>query len=286
MLTLITGVPGSGKTLYAVSLIHEYLKSGRQVFTDIEGINIIGVQLAPEDWRECPDGAVVVYDECQQRYGPDGAGRSGRSDIQDLEVHRHRGFDIVLITQHPKLLHAHIRRLIGRHHHVFRMYGGQTAKIFTRDGQIDIDKPSQLKDQDSIVWTYPTQYFDQYKSATLHTHKRKLPAWLKRSAIAMLIFVAISGALMYKASDFFPGNYATPAKAAQAAAPERAVASPTQPLASAPVYAVSGCMSSARACRCYGSQGEPLIEMDEASCRAYIRHPLYQPIQLSNGRGT
>lgn len=277
MLILITGVPGSGKTLYAVGLIHDYLKQGREVYADIDGLKIPGVHPAPLDWRECPDGSVVVYDECQQRFGPDGAGRSGREDIQDFEVHRHRGFDIVLITQHPMLLHAHIRRLIGRHHHVFRMYGGNTAKIFTRDGQIDIDKPAQLKDQDSQLWTYPKQHFGDYKSATVHTHKRQLPAWLKRSAIGIVVVLVLATFAANRASNFFAGNFT--GENTPQAAPGRAVASPA-PAASVFTPQVSGCISSARACRCFGTKGEPLIEMDEATCRNYTSKPLFQPAQI------
>lgn len=273
MLILITGVPGSGKTLYAVGLIHDYLKQGREVYADIDGLNIPGVHPAPLDWRECPDGSVVVYDECQQRFGPDGAGRSGREDIQEFEVHRHRGFDIVLITQHPKLLHAHIRRLIGRHHHVFRMYGGNTAKIFTRDGQIDIDKPAQLRDQDSQLWTYPKQHFGDYKSATVHTHKRQLPAWLKRSAIGIAVVLALAVFAAKNASDFFSGNFSKEAKAQPA--PMRAVAS-TAPADTPVIFEVSGCISSSLACRCYGTKGQPILDMDEKTCRAYTDKPLYR----------
>ncbi|MEC8567742.1 MAG: zonular occludens toxin domain-containing protein [Pseudomonadota bacterium] len=50
MITLITGTPGSGKTLYAVSLILKYAdankklledgKEPRYIYSDIDGLNI------------------------------------------------------------------------------------------------------------------------------------------------------------------------------------------------------------------------------------------------------
>lgn len=278
MLILVTGVPGSGKTLYAVGLIKQYLSEGRSVYADIDGLVLPGVLPAPDDWRDCPDGSVVVYDECQQRFGPDGAGRSGREDIQDLEIHRHRGFDIILITQHPKLLHAHIRRLIGRHHHIFRMYGSQTAKVFTRDGQIDIDKSSQLRDQDSVMWSYPVSDFALYKSATVHTHKRQLPAWLKRSVVGLLVVGALSGVLMVKSGAFFRGEFSrsSPAPVAR----ERAAASPVLPAQVSSVGEVSGCISSSRACRCFDRTGRPMVEVSDQQCRLYVVDPLYQPVRL------
>ena len=36
---LITGQPGNGKTLYAVYLINEALKQGREVYTNINFLN-------------------------------------------------------------------------------------------------------------------------------------------------------------------------------------------------------------------------------------------------------
>ncbi len=74
MIYLVTGVPGSGKTLFSIGMIHDWLKEGRQVYADIEGLNIDGVEAAPDDWRDNPEGSVVVYDECQQKFPADGTG--------------------------------------------------------------------------------------------------------------------------------------------------------------------------------------------------------------------
>ena len=40
MLTLITATPGSGKTLKALAIIFDFLNDGRNVWTNIDGINI------------------------------------------------------------------------------------------------------------------------------------------------------------------------------------------------------------------------------------------------------
>jgi len=229
MLILITGVPGSGKSLFAVEKIMEYVTENirrqelhdkgifeqngtrvpdpRRIYSDIDGINIDGVLPAPDDWRDAPDGSVVVYDECQQKFGPDGQGRSGRADIQEFETHRHRGFDIILITQHAKLLHAHIRRLVGRHYHVVRMYGTQNATIYSKDGHMDTDKTHQLLKEDNHLWSYPKQHFTKYKSATVHTHKAHMPKFVKRALIGLAIVIAILSFLIPKAMVFFTGEY-------------------------------------------------------------------------------
>jgi len=217
MLILITGVPGSGKSLYGVGLISDYMKANeklieegkepRTIYSDIDGLDIDGVQKSPDDWRDAPDGSVVVYDECQQKFGPDGAGRSGRADIQEFETHRHRGFDIILITQHGKLLHAHIRRLVGRHYHVVRMYGTQNATIYAKDGQMDTDKQHQLLKEDSHLWSYPKENFKKYKSATVHTHKAHMPKFVKRALIGLAVVAVILSFMLPKAMVFFTGEY-------------------------------------------------------------------------------
>lgn len=76
MITLITGTPGSGKTLFAVTKILEYVKQNqklleqgkepRMIYANIDGLNIDGVEPAPVDWRDTPDGSVIFYDEIQQ----------------------------------------------------------------------------------------------------------------------------------------------------------------------------------------------------------------------------
>jgi len=220
MLVLITGVPGSGKSLYATKLILDYIeenkklieqgKKPRPIYSDIDGMNIDGVLDAPDDWRECPDGSVVVYDECQKKFGPDGQGRSGREDIQEFETHRHRGFDIILITQHGKLLHAHIRRLVGRHYHVVRMYGTTNATIYAKDGHMDTDKQHQLLKEDNHLWSYPKANFNLYKSATVHTHKPHMPKFVKRALIGLAIVALIIAFMLPKAMVFFTGNTGAP----------------------------------------------------------------------------
>ena len=70
MITLITGTPGSGKTLRAMYLIKEALAQGRAVYTDIDGVSLDGVTTVEmdHDWRDTPEGSLVVYDEVQRRW--------------------------------------------------------------------------------------------------------------------------------------------------------------------------------------------------------------------------
>lgn len=124
MIKLITGTPGSGKTLFAVSEILEEAKKGRTIYCDIDGLRIDGVMPIADDldWRDTPEGSLVVYDEAQQN-DIFKAGRGALSDnqiVKDLEIHRHTGHDIIFITQSPIFMHNHIRQLVGEHMHLHR----------------------------------------------------------------------------------------------------------------------------------------------------------------------
>jgi zona occludens toxin len=72
MSILISAPIRTGKTLFTIKMIFEYLNKGRQVYTNIVGINIDGVISVsssiddPFDWRDLPNGCVLVWDEAHE----------------------------------------------------------------------------------------------------------------------------------------------------------------------------------------------------------------------------
>jgi zona occludens toxin len=72
MSILISAPIRTGKTLRVIKHIFEELQKGRQVFTNIVGIKIDGVISVassiddPFDWRELPNGSVLVWDEAHE----------------------------------------------------------------------------------------------------------------------------------------------------------------------------------------------------------------------------
>ncbi len=120
MLTLITGAPGSGKSAAMVRMLFDAEKAGRAIYVDgVPDLTIAHTPLEdPRRWMDCPDGALIVIDEVQRIWRPAGAGAKVPPDVEQLETHRHRGFDFILVTQHPNLLHQNVRRLVGRHIHI------------------------------------------------------------------------------------------------------------------------------------------------------------------------
>lgn len=182
MLTLITGKPGSFKTAKTATLAIQYLKEGRPVYTNIDEFDYDGVQKLPDnnDWRDTPDGSVIIYDEAQQfdflQYkGREKLSTDGR--VKDLEVHRHTGHDIILVTQSPNFIHNHVLSLVGMHYHLHRAYGRAYADVFLwRYAVMQPDSTGGKNKAESHEKFKPdAKIFDNYKSTTLDTHKLKIP---------------------------------------------------------------------------------------------------------------
>ncbi|QXR09863.1 zonular occludens toxin domain-containing protein [Acinetobacter junii] len=182
MLILITGKPGSFKTAKCASLAIDYLKAGRRVFTNIDEFNYEGVEKLPDndDWTNTPIGSVVIYDEAQQFEFLQYKGREKLSSdhrVKELEVHRHTGHDIILITQSPSFLHNHVLSLVGEHYHLHRAYGRSYADVFLwRYTAHSPDSTGAKNKAESHTKFKPdAKIFDKYKSTEVDTHKLKIP---------------------------------------------------------------------------------------------------------------
>lgn len=193
MIVLVTGTPGSGKTLFVVSKILELQKQfpDRKIYSDIDGLQIDGVEPSPDDWRTTPDNSIVIYDEAQQheRFR---AGTQANKDevVQALQVHRHTGHDIWFITQSPRFLNAFVLDLVGEHFHLHRPYGAKLASVYY--WRSVRKQPQSLASRElaenEFLFKYPKQLFDVYKSATQHNVKLKIPKklWMIVGAFVLM----------------------------------------------------------------------------------------------------
>lgn len=210
MLTAITGVPGSGKTQLAVKKLLEYHQANqalppddqRPIYSNIKGLKLPHA-VSPDDWRECPDNSVIFYDECQEYDIFAKTKRGSRSEseiIQALETHRHRGIDIYFITQDISYLCAHLRGLIGLHYHVTRPMGANVASVFVwRHGKTSSPElaRTQAGAEDKFLFNYSKKLYNLYNSATVHTHKMKIP---KRVIFWVLLPLLLIGGAYYQAT--------------------------------------------------------------------------------------
>ncbi len=310
MITLITAVPGSGKTLYCIGLILKAVQEGRPVYANIAGLKIPQCHPAPDDWRDTPEGSLVVYDEAQQPHlYPSTAHRGEVKDerLRQMEVHRHTGHDLVFVSQSPSFLHHHIRKLAGEHIHLYRAFG---AKIVTKyTWQHTVDSPNDRGEQgraDSVPWKFPKEHFQYYQSATIHTHKFKMP---KKLAALLLLIVAVAGLVVWNAatneSSLLTGSGADihqPVASATAAPSEpggvRAAATTGQKKAlpaTTTLYdwsetqtakPVAGCIYNATRCQCFDASGS-LYAMAHAQCLSVASNMLPRSINVGgSSRGS
>ncbi|MDW5418878.1 zonular occludens toxin domain-containing protein [Iodobacter sp. CM08] len=305
MINLITGQPGAGKTLrtlHEVKALSE--KDNREVYySGITDLKLPWVEIDPEKWFDCPKGAIIVIDECQRIFRTRSNGSSVPKHVSELETHRHKGIDIYLVTQHPMLIDGNVRRLVGRHLHVMRAWGFQKSSIHEWQG---IKENCDKSRANSVlhVWSYPKEVFDYYKSAELHTVKRRLPAkliWL----LIMPITVFAAAYYIYTnvvhkkslAPDAVVSSASMPAGFVPYSAPvsdkkkttaqwieEQTPRIPTLAY-TAPVYdkltepssvpAPQACvMSKSKGCLCFTDQATPLY-MPTELCENIVKHGVY-----------
>lgn len=314
MIYLITGVPGSGKSLYAVStllkkLMGETIKQEgkpdikrRLCIDGIPGLLLPHELMAPQvegslvsrgkdeketpaeghglwNWFEwCQPGDVIVVDEVQRYWRPRGMGTKVPLDVAKLETHRHYGVDFVLITQNPMLLDQNVRRLVGRHLNVRRVFGGARALIYDWDGcQTDVHRTAGAT---RTLWSYPKGAYKLYKSSELHTKQhQKIPLFMlfPLAVLALAVFAGPKAWSTLHGSTTGHGIGAGQPKAvaqsaaeptAAASAPARAAlaAPPVQSSAAPSTPQFLGCVASADRCKCFTLSGSA-VAVPDSLCR-------------------
>lgn len=205
MLYLISAPPRTGKTLKMIEIIFKHLNDGRFVYTNIIGINIPGVFTFtseinnPHDWRDLPNGSVVIYDEAHEH--PAFADRNliqdkkKMAEVRDigisLTLHGHFGFDIYLITQNPKLLAPEILASVGTHYIMRRKFGMNMATIFEYgEAKTAFSKSTAKEALVTTYWKYPKHLYKYYISSENHNIRNTFP-------IKYLLFACIPLFLFY-----------------------------------------------------------------------------------------
>lgn len=197
MITLTTGVPGSGKSLYTIAQVKAKSEAENRpvYYSGIADLKLPWVEMDdPTKWDELEAGAIIVIDECQRIFRPRMAGSSVPAHISALETHRHKGYDLFLITQHPMLIDQNIRRLVGQHWHVVRKFGLQMATIHEWGSAHEITQRNLLAAV-RRQFKYSKEVFGYYKSAEMHTHKAKVPkrVWFLLAAPLLIAGLAWYG---------------------------------------------------------------------------------------------
>jgi zona occludens toxin len=289
MLTLITGTPGAGKSLYAVSMIAQHVPGStvengqtpvkRVLYSNVRDLLVEHEIITADDlnsWQTwAKPGAVILFDEVQEVWRARGTSTKVPDCIAALETHRHLGVDIILVTQHPMLLDQNIRRLVNQHLHLRRLTK-TIAMVYEWD---HCSNPGTTKTCISAkVWRHPKAAYKLYKSAQLHTKPTSRVPPILYVGLLALAGLAYAGPMAYgRITNTFSGKPVTPVVAESGtknspssviregftvttetttqAGPQGVVV--PEVAGSAPVAALAfvGCIASASRCGCFDASG-------------------------------
>jgi zona occludens toxin len=219
MLTLLSATPGSGKTLKCIELIYDALNRGHVVYSNILGLLVPGVIKidTDTDWRDL-DGfkrtmpgtdhlpISVFYDEAHEHQGfCDPAlitltDKQKIKDVQDigrsLSMHRHFGFDIYLITQHPSKLAKFVITDVGRHLFLRRFFNMERATIYEfPEAHVYVNKSVRSDALNKTIWKFPKHLYGSYTSTETNTHKTNIP---KKYIYMLAIFLFFVLYILYR----------------------------------------------------------------------------------------
>lgn len=177
MIYLFTGVPGAGKTLQVVSMLAKSKDfKDRPLFVDgIPDLKIPHEKIPDgesiQTWPNwAPPGAIIVVDECQRIFRPRPSGSKVPEYVAELETHRHRGLDFLLITQHPRLIDINLRSLIEHHTHFSKTNLGVRRKLeWTTGGAKDPESRANIREALVSVYSLDKSAYGLYKSSEQHT---------------------------------------------------------------------------------------------------------------------
>lgn len=207
-ISLLTAVPGGGKTSYAVwNVIKEAHEKGQIIYTvGIPKLTIPTIELSYDQVRQwfrttsnddgLPEldniehGSIIVIDEVQRIWPATGAKIS--DDIKELSVHRHYGLTFFLITQAPNLIHRNVLALVDRHLHIGVNWAGR--KIY--EWSEYCRSPSTKTSKDTAVtfnYKLPKESFSLYHSATQHVQaKKRAPMTFYIFLVAVLLTIVFA----------------------------------------------------------------------------------------------
>lgn len=215
MIVIRTGKPGNGKTLNAIKEIDLQAKEQKRVvyYHNVTGLKPDKLRADwfefddPLKWYELPNDSIIVVDEAQGNADQPMFGvRDPRAPIplhiSKFETLRKQGHEIHLITQDPRFLDVHIRRLCNCHIHFWRVFKGSQVIRFESESVIsEVDKKTAFKDADKTIIKLDRRLFDVYSSSNANHHfnlkfpKKFLFAGAFIVGVGIFVFNTLSGFL-------------------------------------------------------------------------------------------
>lgn len=211
MITLMTGVPGAGKTLKIVSDLAEKKDKeyqGYKIYTD--GIPELAIDVTPfpdgcsvknmHEWLKLPEnkgerGTLVIIDEAQRVFPPRSSNSAAPPLVEWLHVHRHEGIDLILITQMPQRIDKQVRDLVGAHYHIHKTPLG-VRMIYFWDYCANNPR-SEFRNARPTPYKLNSRAFKLYKSAEMHTKVQTPKSRVLWVLPLALVFLLVFGYLSF-----------------------------------------------------------------------------------------
>jgi len=207
MLVIRTGKPGHGKTLNTIREVDQKAHAeGRVVYYhNINGLKPDQLQAQwfefedPEKWFELPNDSIIVVDEAQGWFGSRDPRARPPEHITRFETMRHQGHEVHLVTQDPRYLDVHLRRLCNTHIHYWRVF--KSAQLLRFESEVVVEKvelKTSFKDADKKSLRLDKRYFGAYTSTNAKHHfQAKVPT---KFILAICVLIG-AGILVYRAYD-------------------------------------------------------------------------------------
>ena len=225
MLIIRTGKPGHGKTLNTIREVDQSAHAqGRVVYYhNINGLKPEQLKASwfvfedPEKWFELPADAIIVVDEAQGWFGSRDPRARPPEHITRFETMRHQGHEVHLVTQDPRYLDVHLRRLCNSHIHYWRVF--KSSQLLRFESEVVVEKvevKSSFKDADKKSLRLDKKYFGAYTSTNAKHHfQTKVPT---KFLLAAAVIIG-AGFLVYRAYARYEQEKTKPQAADQIGAP-------------------------------------------------------------------
>lgn len=324
---LITGKGGAGKTLYTLTYLIDYLEKDTKeraaqgldprpvYYHGIPELKLPWFPLEdPKKWYELPKGAVIVVDEIQKHWPNRPNGSINPKYAEELTTARHSGYDIFAITQDPALVDIILRKMANKHFHCVRRFGGERCMVLEWEStKTDPHAKQNLRDAIRHDFKYPKRIYELYKSADVHTFKKKIPMrlWFLRALPLILIaagFVAYH--YLTKATDqstkpqepqnngIYDPVSVSPGQTGDRVKTRDEYISDFQPRLQGLAYTAprydkvtepktapfpDACIESSRGCKCYTNQATQL-DVSLEMCRQIVAHGYFKDFEDSTSK--
>lgn len=151
----------------------------------------------PEAIQDLPSGSVILVDEVQNIWPSRAAGRAMPPSVQFVTTHRHRGIDLVYISQDFRDVDQVIRRRMQAMIH-FEFIGGDYLHRYSHIEGFDPASKADLDKCEKKKVKRDSRFYGVYLSSIKHTQKVAIDPTLKRALIMLSVAaIGLSGSAYY-----------------------------------------------------------------------------------------